>query len=69
MHEIADKKTAYNEGCLYCYNLPLSQEIRGPPVVRNNTLGVHENYFDLWGSTEQKRLRTTAIELYLFGHN
>jgi len=25
---------------------PLLQESRGPPVVRNDTLSVHGNYFD-----------------------
>jgi hypothetical protein len=39
----------------------LLQELRGPPVVCKNTLGVHGNYFDFLGSTEQKRLKTTAL--------
>jgi hypothetical protein len=25
---------------------PVLQELRGPPVVQSNTLGVHGNYFD-----------------------
>jgi hypothetical protein len=27
----------------------LLQELRGPPVVHNNTLGVHENNFEFLG--------------------
>jgi hypothetical protein len=30
---------------LYSFTL-LLQELRGPPVVCNNTLGVHGNYFE-----------------------
>ncbi len=26
--------------------VPLLQELRGPPEVRNNTLNIHGNYFD-----------------------
>jgi len=38
-------------------------EFRGPPVVRNNTLGVHGNSFDFLGSTKQKRLKTTDVRV------
>jgi hypothetical protein len=38
-----------------------STGIRGPPVVYIKILEVNGNYFDFYESTEQKRLRTTAL--------
>jgi len=40
---------------------PLLQDFSGPPVVPKDTLGVHGNFFDFKGSTEQKRLRTPGL--------
>ena len=42
------------------------QVFRGPPVIHFDNLGVRGIFFDFYGSMEQKKLRTTDIEGYVF---